>query len=989
MANLLTLRNQDLFAEILLTVLCCAAPWAYGSVDALPQYLIYGGLFAVVILRTISDWRSKEHSLGSGPIYWALLALVAIALVQAVPLNEKTIEAISPRTLEMRKMLVPDPTVTVRGDTLPAVAAPASTISIDSNETWRGLVRLLAVFLLFDCASRSRVSFSTYELFAKVVVMNSAMITLFAFVQALSWNGKIFWVRDALSPLNNWHAGGPFFNHNHLAAALNVGLGLSLGLLFKALEDKNNQSEQTMNRFLLVYSTGLIAVGVITSQSRGGVLAMIIAFLIILGMLRIRPSRVLPVLAMIFLFAVVFLTSIGSWASFQRLGSISESLASGMNGRVEVWQSALRTWKNAPILGSGFGTYGEATAPYYSPTEVGFHNHFTAHGESEYVEMLVEAGSVGLVLLLIAVFDLFRKAFRTLRQAPREAQTLLLGGLFGLTTLTTQSMADFPLHVAGVTVPAFVLASKLYRMKFVAKGEQPQGAARMMGRLMVTLKNLALIAAAGFLLYYQAAEVKIESKLERAGVALPGSRWVSIKIPLYPKIMLEEMKVALTDSLKIRPNWTEGYALLGQVELGLYRYAAADALGIQVVEYKLKDMPAFDPFDPRNAVESSEEDVDPNMDPNDPSTQGDPLAPSKDGKSRSDEAKSVTSDEKSKAVAGQKGTATAPVTPAVGDPTAPDDLANGLDALESDGPAAAEAQALPIWLHKVVSDLRKLKSNKLDTLLDEEPVKQFLIPATRNFLQARRCCPWLALPHLQLGMLDYLLTGKDTGLEYTKRGIALSANHSEIYLVAAQVAVNLGDNELAKEYWARYLRKNPLEWDVVANSARDVLNADQMMEVAKAGGTNAVFHIGEMIYEGPLQFVTRLRFMETALAMLPTDKTLAVLATNKGLNDKTLKNKDDEQKTAEERLFLEGRILGELAQYDNARELMRKALTAQPMNANWRLEYINMLMSWNCYDEAYKLALVGMSYHPKDWRFKQIAKICLEYVSEAERGGES
>ena len=114
-----------------------------------------------------------------------------------------------------------------------------------------------------------------------------------------------------------------------------------------------------------------------------------------------------------------------------------------------------------------------------------------------------------------------------------------------------------------------------------------------------------------------------------------------------------------------------------------------------------------------------------------------------------------------------------------------------------------------------------------------------------------------------------------------------------------------------------------------------------------------------------------------------------MLATNKGLNDKTLKNKDDEQKTAEERLFLEGRILGELAQYDNARELMRKALTAQPMNANWRLEYINMLMSWNCYDEAYKLALVGMSYHPKDWRFKQIAKICLEYVSEAERGGES
>ncbi|MEI7688468.1 MAG: O-antigen ligase family protein, partial [Planctomycetota bacterium] len=326
---------------------------------------------------------------------------------------------------------------------------------------------------------------------------------------------------------------------------------------------------------------------------RGGAIAMVSSFLVVLAMLRMRLSRVLPTLAALLILSVVFLMSIGPSSPIARLGTIYASLTTGLNGRAEVWESAWQTWKSFPVLGTGIGTYAEVTSPNYNPVDIAFRDKFAAHGESEYVEMLVEAGLVGLGLLFVIVFDLFRKTLLAVRQAPKGMRTLLLGCLFGITTITTQSLADFPLHVAGVTVPAVVLASKMYRLGLCKEEEESQanpneGNRFLPGlqRLVVTLKNIALLVTACILVPYQASQVKLERLIEQAQIPLPGAQWVTTDIPRYSRPVLETMKTALINSLKIRPDWAEGHTRLGQVQLALYRHAAAEALGMKLVTFE-------------------------------------------------------------------------------------------------------------------------------------------------------------------------------------------------------------------------------------------------------------------------------------------------------------------------------------------------------------------------------------------------------------------
>ena len=64
-----------------------------------------------------------------------------------------------------------------------------------------------------------------------------------------------------------------------------------------------------------LYATGLIAVGVIGSHSRGGFLAMAISGAVLALVLRRQPLRVWIVMAVIVFFAGLFLFAIGTYVA--------------------------------------------------------------------------------------------------------------------------------------------------------------------------------------------------------------------------------------------------------------------------------------------------------------------------------------------------------------------------------------------------------------------------------------------------------------------------------------------------------------------------------------------------------------------------------------------------------------------------------------------------------------------------------------------------
>src|SRR5204862_330173 len=107
-------------------------------------------------------------------------------------------------------------------------------------------------------------------------------LAVFMSIQILTWNGKIFWVR----PTDHSGHGGPFLNHNHLAAYLNMGLGFALaGLVAQRPTSLRGGGRGSL--LWLAYTGGVLLVGIFGSLSRSGLVGTLLA--IVACLITLRP----------------------------------------------------------------------------------------------------------------------------------------------------------------------------------------------------------------------------------------------------------------------------------------------------------------------------------------------------------------------------------------------------------------------------------------------------------------------------------------------------------------------------------------------------------------------------------------------------------------------------------------------------------------------------------------------------------------------------
>ena len=301
----------------------------------------------------------------------AIGGLALLAWVQVVPLPKAVYQRLHPAGYAHLKELIPTTSnPSIRGDDGPPTPLPALTLSQDRDETLRPAVQLTAAFILFECIVSLGGGYRTLRRFGLAVTVNACALTLFALIQALTWKGKIYGIRQSPIP-EAWFSGGPFVSYHHLAAYLNFGLGFALAFaLGGALVGGRPGSRVHQVRGyrispLALYATGLIAVGVIASHSRGGFLAMVVSGAVLALALRRQPLRVWLGMAVVLLFAGLFLFAIGSESPLERLSTIWESSQTGFNGRSEIWMTSLRAWLANPVWGLGLGCFPAGAAPFY------------------------------------------------------------------------------------------------------------------------------------------------------------------------------------------------------------------------------------------------------------------------------------------------------------------------------------------------------------------------------------------------------------------------------------------------------------------------------------------------------------------------------------------------------------------------------------------------------------------------------------------------
>ena len=420
--------GMSLICEFLIAATACLAPWAFGSVDAWADLALVIGVALLAACCAIHCWKTGSAARLMNLPGLAIAGLALLAWVQMIPLPAAVYERLHPAGYAQLKKLIPTTSMpTVRGDDGPPTPRPVMTLSQDRDETLRPAVQLTAAFILFECIVSLGGGYRTLRRFGLAVTVNACALTLFALIQALTWKGKIYGIRQSPIP-EAWFSGGPFVSYHHLAAYLNFGLGFALAFALGGSLVAARPGSRVRHVMgyrispLALYATGLIAVGVIASHSRGGFLAMVVSGAVLALALRRQPPRVWFGMAVVLLFAGLFLFAIGTESPLERLSTIWETSQTGFNGRSEIWMTSVQAWLANPVFGLGLGCFPAGAAPFYEFER----ESLFFHAENDYLEVLAEGGIIGFALGLLALAAIARLGLRV-REGTNECGSATRG----------------------------------------------------------------------------------------------------------------------------------------------------------------------------------------------------------------------------------------------------------------------------------------------------------------------------------------------------------------------------------------------------------------------------------------------------------------------------------------------------------------------------------------------------------------------------------
>ena len=267
---------------------------------------------------------------------------------------------------------------------------------------------------------------------------------------------QIYWTYPSALD-GRWSGGGPYLSHTHLAESLNLALGLALGLLLGG--DRASGPLARSGRIWAAYAVGTLALGVITSHSRGGFLAMLVGVSVTLVGMRTKRVAAWGGLAVVVGVPLLFLFVLGdSVPYFARLETLFDTGERGYVERFAVWG---RAWASggAAALGDGLrhvrpgrrrragtGTFSLLRARRERirgiARRIGF----------DWVRFGIDAARRGCGALA-GVVDV----------APAD-RTLVLGAAGGLLAVLVNCMSDFGLHIPGVAVAATLVFAHLCRL---------------------------------------------------------------------------------------------------------------------------------------------------------------------------------------------------------------------------------------------------------------------------------------------------------------------------------------------------------------------------------------------------------------------------------------------------------------------------------------------------------------------------------------------
>jgi tetratricopeptide (TPR) repeat protein/O-antigen ligase len=514
-----------------LLILVCLAPWAFGAVDPLYEAALYGGLALLALVwgaRLLAEGRLAWRRC---PLAVCLAALFLLAAVQLAQLPTGLLRALSPATADLFARLLPEqPEALPAGMAAPLAAAPAgSGLSLYPQGTRRQGVQLLAVLLAFALAANNVPAGPGLRRLAWLALANGALLALLGLLQAMtSAPGTIYWVEKTRGSVF-----GPFICRNHFAFYVNMCIGLALGLLLGRSGAGGSRrgprgllaTLQDPQALWIGLALALMITSVIFCLSRGGFLALIAGAAVVLLLRPGHSSRYFNRGAVLLPAAVAL--GLLAWFGLERVQARLGTLwgdEAFRDDRVLLLPRCLPVARAFPLLGTGFGTF-----DYVEPThrtdawEAGTSY---VHAHNDYLEAMVEGGTVRLGLSLLAIGLVYWRGVRACRRyAGRPEGALALGALAAFTTVVVHSALDFGLHIPAIALLATVLCADLSGLGAPARAADPEGVAdsfcvRLGG--LAPLAGAAVLVVVGLVLSVEGWRAERTHRLEVAAIRLRG-----------------------------------------------------------------------------------------------------------------------------------------------------------------------------------------------------------------------------------------------------------------------------------------------------------------------------------------------------------------------------------------------------------------------------------------------------------------------------------
>jgi O-antigen ligase len=272
------------------------------------------------------------------------------------------------------------------------------------------------------------------------------LVSLFAILQHLASNGKLYWFREIRSGGLPF---GPYVNRNHFAGFAELVLPLALVPLVLGRVRRE--------RWPVVGLFAILPIGALfLSASRGGMVSFgaELGVLALVMVLRRTVGKQWLAGVAVLLVALLLVSWLGLGQILQRLSTV-QLLEVTAGKRASMRGDTWRIFLDHPFVGTGLGTL----QIVYPPYETLYDGKIVNHTHNDYLEALAETGIAGSLCCAWFIGVLLAESLKRLRQLNNSfAAALQLSGFVACSGFLVHSLVDFNLHIPANALLFFLMA---------------------------------------------------------------------------------------------------------------------------------------------------------------------------------------------------------------------------------------------------------------------------------------------------------------------------------------------------------------------------------------------------------------------------------------------------------------------------------------------------------------------------------------------------